>query len=88
MKPFKAGVGMLIAGTGATVIPCHIEGTHRALPPDRKFPRRAQITLRIGKGISFGGVENTREGWTEIAQRLEVAVRDLATSATTETSHK
>ena len=31
MKRFKAGVGMLVNGTRVPVIPCHIEGTHRAL---------------------------------------------------------
>jgi 1-acyl-sn-glycerol-3-phosphate acyltransferase len=78
MKPFKAGVGMLIAGTDIPVVPCNLEGTHRALPPDRRFPRRAVITLRIGRAMTFHDVANTREGWSEIAQRLEAAVRQLA----------
>jgi 1-acyl-sn-glycerol-3-phosphate acyltransferase len=78
MSRFRAGVGMLIAGAAVPVIPCHIDGTYTALPASRKVPRRARITLRFGEARSFAGVANTREGWEEVAEELERAVRELA----------
>ena len=78
MAPFRSGVGMLIAGVPVPVIPCHLSGTFDAMPPRRKIPRRAQIRLRIGKPLFFAQVANKREGWEEIAGRLEAEVRALA----------
>jgi 1-acyl-sn-glycerol-3-phosphate acyltransferase len=78
MGKFRAGVGMLIAGAPAPVVPCHLEGTFLALPPDRRFPRRASIRLRIGKPLDFHEVANDRDGWDRIATELEAAVRSLA----------
>jgi len=78
MKPFKAGVGMLIAASSVPVIPCHIDGTHKALPADRRFPRTAKITLRIGKPLHFTDTPNHKDGWTHIAQALQSAVAKLA----------
>jgi 1-acyl-sn-glycerol-3-phosphate acyltransferase len=77
MGKFRAGVGMLIAGSGVPVVPCHLAGTFAALPPHRRVPTRAAIRLRIGQPLSFDGVANTREGWEEIARKLEGAVREL-----------
>jgi 1-acyl-sn-glycerol-3-phosphate acyltransferase len=77
MAVFRAGVGMLIAGAAVPIVPCHLAGTFEALPAGRRFPRRAGITVRIGPALSFAGVGNTREGWVEIAARLEGAVRGL-----------
>jgi len=41
MSPFKPGLGMMVAGTNAPVIPCHIAGAHDAWPPDRHPPAGA-----------------------------------------------
>jgi 1-acyl-sn-glycerol-3-phosphate acyltransferase len=79
MSAFRAGVGMVVAGTAVPVVPCHLAGTFRALPADRKIPRRARIQLRVGPPRVFAGVANAREGWDAIAQELEQAVRGLAT---------
>lgn len=78
MAPFRAGVGMVVANTPVPVIPCHLDGTFRALPPDRRVPRRAHIHLRIGPPLHFTTTPNTREGWDQIATTLEHAVRSLA----------
>jgi 1-acyl-sn-glycerol-3-phosphate acyltransferase len=77
MGSFRAGVGMLIAGSPVPVIPCHLDGTYYAWPATRKFPRGSRITLRIGKPLSFAESSNTRDGWNDVAQKLEAAVRAL-----------
>jgi 1-acyl-sn-glycerol-3-phosphate acyltransferase len=78
MQSFKPGVGMLVAGTPVPVVPCHMSGTHEALPPDHTFPRPRPITLRIGEPLSFATTPNTREGWAHVAAECEQAVRRLS----------
>jgi 1-acyl-sn-glycerol-3-phosphate acyltransferase len=79
MGPFQAGIGMLVAGTGVPVVPCHIRGTFELMPPDRKWPRRGRIGLRMGEAMVFAGVDNCRQGWVAVARELEARVRALAT---------
>ena len=74
---FKAGIGMVIAGTSVPVVPCHLRGTHESLPPDRRWPRFRKIELRIGAPQAFSQIANEREGWHTIASALESAVKQL-----------
>ncbi len=77
MGKFRAGIGMLIAGSRVPILPCHIAGTFQALPPLRKIPRRARITVRIGRPVDFSHLPNNRDSWDQIAASLEHAVKDL-----------
>ena len=77
MHSFKAGVGMLLAGTSVPVIPCHLSGTFNALPPHHRFPRPAKIRLRIGCPLQCAATPNDRGGWNEVAGQLEEAVRRI-----------
>jgi 1-acyl-sn-glycerol-3-phosphate acyltransferase len=78
MSRFKPGVGRLVAGTSAAVVPCYLRGTWDALPPTRSLPRPSPIELTIGKPLSCQLVPNNREGWETIAAGAESAVRELA----------
>jgi 1-acyl-sn-glycerol-3-phosphate acyltransferase len=81
LGPFKAGLGMLVAGTPIPVIPCHIRGTFEAWPHDAKTPKSGvPIHLRIGAAMSFEKIENHREGWHEVSAAVEQAVKSLTTS--------
>ncbi len=75
---FKPGIGMLVAGTNVPVIPCHLDGTFEALPPETKLPRFRRITLRIGRPMVFEAASNDRAGWQGIAAALAGAVQELA----------
>lgn len=77
LLPFKAGLGMMIAGEDIPVVPCFIRGAFEALPRETFPPRPARITVRIGTPLHFPGVPNSREGWERIAAETERAVRDL-----------
>jgi 1-acyl-sn-glycerol-3-phosphate acyltransferase len=74
---FKAGIGMLVAGTSVPVIPCHLTGTFAALPAGRRFPRREQITIRVGDPVRFDRVENHREGWEVVRTIVEERIKAL-----------
>lgn len=78
LGPFKPGLGMLVAAADVPVVPCHLDGAFRACPPGKSLPRPHRLRLRIGAPLSFSATPNQREGWREIADRAEQAVRDLA----------
>ncbi len=78
MMPFKHGLGMLVAQTNVPVVPCGLVGTFEALPPNRKIPRPVKITLVIGNRLEFASTANDREGWSQIAQNVQLSVRNLA----------
>ncbi len=75
---FKPGLGRIVAATNVPVVPCHLDGAFRALPPGERLPSPIRLTLRIGAPLNFGDVPDARRGWEEIAGRLEAAVSALA----------
>ena len=75
MGPFRKGIGRLVAGTRAPVVPCFIRGTFEAAPPRCLFPRFRKITVLVGRPLTFEAVENTPQGWRRIATEVETAVR-------------
>jgi 1-acyl-sn-glycerol-3-phosphate acyltransferase len=77
LQPFKPGLGMLVAGTPAPVVPCCIRGAFEALPPGARLPRPRKVAVRIGKPLSFAEAPDDREGWRRIAAEAEEAVRAL-----------
>src|SRR6476659_1879009 len=77
MIPFKHGLGMLVAETTVPVVPCSLAGTFEALRPHRTFPRPVTIKLVIGDALQFASTTNDRTGWSQIAQNVESAVRNL-----------
>jgi 1-acyl-sn-glycerol-3-phosphate acyltransferase len=78
---FKPGLGMLVAGTPVPVVPCHLDGTFRALPPHARLPRPCQIVVRVGEPLIFAGLPDERAGWAEVARTTAEAVRRLAGGA-------
>jgi 1-acyl-sn-glycerol-3-phosphate acyltransferase len=83
MAPFKHGLGMLVAETPVPVVPCFIGGTFHALPSHRKIPRPVRIKIAIGARLHFESVVNDRQGWSQIAQSVESAVRYLGDQSCT-----
>ena len=77
MMPFKHGLGMLVAETDVPVVPYSLAGTFEALPPHRRLPRPVAIKVVIGDALQFASTTNNRTGWSQIAQRVESAVRNL-----------
>jgi 1-acyl-sn-glycerol-3-phosphate acyltransferase len=78
---FKAGIGMLVAGTDIPVVPCWIEGAFEAWPATRKWPRPARLALSIGPPLRFAEVSDDATGWSSVAVACEAAVRGLGGQA-------
>lgn len=72
MQAFKPGIGALLAESGASVLPCHLEGAFRAWPKGQRLPRPRKVRLIIGAARTFGGGEAGA-----IAAELRRAVEEL-----------
>ncbi len=77
MLPFKPGVGMMVAGTPAQVVPCYLHGTFEAFPAGRRWPRPVKVRVVLGPPRCFADVSNDREGWERITSVLEEDVKRL-----------
>ena len=74
IKPFRPGVGVIAAESGATVIPVALLGMGRVFPKGAPLPRRASVEVRIGAPMCFERDEDAGE----ITRQIEEAVRALA----------
>jgi len=77
MGIFKRGIGSLVASTLVPVVPCYLQGAFEAFSADKKFPRPRKLILTVGAPLRFPAVSHDKEGWTEIAAKVEAAVRAL-----------
>ena len=75
LKPFKAGLGMIVAGTPVPVVPCWITGAMEAWHPESRWPRPRKVGLRIGPSSALRRGSNSRAGWEQVAREAEEAVR-------------
>lgn len=80
MRPFKTGVGMLVAGTEVPVVPCHLSGTFQAMKPGSWLPRPERITLRIAPAIRFNHLSNDRAGWSQAADSIQGQIELLGSA--------
>ncbi|MEZ6140930.1 MAG: lysophospholipid acyltransferase family protein [Zavarzinella sp.] len=80
MAPFKAGLGMLVAGLPVPVVPCYLSGCFQALPPGKKMIRKGTIKLMIGPPLDFQHLQPNRQSWSAISQQCEQAVHCLKES--------
>ncbi len=74
---FKAGIGLLLAGTEVPAVPCHLDGAGAAFPKDARFPRPGQVRLVVGEPRSYAHVEPGKAGALAVARDLEEAVAAL-----------
>jgi 1-acyl-sn-glycerol-3-phosphate acyltransferase len=74
---FKPGVGFLAAGHDIPVVPCHLAGTHMALPKGAWFPRPKPVRLTIGTPRVYAHLAATKKSRTQICRELREAVMSL-----------
>lgn len=67
---FRPGVALLVAGQDIPVVPCHLEGTHRALPKGSWIPWPRKLQLTIGEPRHYERFPSTRESAEHICQEL------------------
>jgi 1-acyl-sn-glycerol-3-phosphate acyltransferase len=75
LQPARAGIGLVIAKTGAPVLPMRIFGAYEAFPKKARRFQLSQISVVIGEPIHFS-VEETSNTSRETYQLLSNRVMD------------
>jgi 1-acyl-sn-glycerol-3-phosphate acyltransferase len=83
IRPFKRGVGLLVAGTDVPVIPCRLDGTFEAMPKGSRWPRPRRIQLTIGKPRTYATHRRGKAVAQQIARDLHSAVLELSPDGNT-----
>jgi 1-acyl-sn-glycerol-3-phosphate acyltransferase len=78
LQDFKPGIGALVAGSDVSVLPCYLDGAHRAWPKGSRIPRPRKVRLIIGAPRNYGAVVPDRNSSAAIAAELRGAVEQLA----------
>jgi 1-acyl-sn-glycerol-3-phosphate acyltransferase len=76
----RTGVAWLAMNSGLPVIPVAMIGSDRILPPGHAVPRLRQVSMRIGKPLTFEAYEGVAPGKARRAITDEViqAIQDLS----------
>jgi long-chain acyl-CoA synthetase len=75
IKPFRPGIGTLALLHSVPIVPLHISGTGKALPPGSWRLRPHAVTVRFGVPLDPEGLEQEGAGETP-AERLADALRE------------
>lgn len=81
---FKPGVALLAAGHDLPVVPCHLAGTHAALPKGAWVPRPCKVRLTIGRPRVYAHLPPTKEAARQICHELRSAVIALGRTGNTD----
>ena len=82
---FRSGIGRLVEGSEAVVVPCHLEGAHLAFPKGTVIPKPVKLRLRIGAARNYSRLPTGRDTIDYISRDLESAVRALGVGASSNT---
>lgn len=74
---FKSGIGALVAGRDVAVAPCFIDGSFRAWPKGKRFPRPRKVRLVIGTPRNYRDHGTGKSDICAIATELRDAVNEL-----------
>lgn len=75
LQPAQPGIGMIVAKTGAPVVPVKISGSHEAFPRGSSCPRLAPVTVSIGPALCFDSINpEGRDYYQKASDRILDAV--------------
>jgi 1-acyl-sn-glycerol-3-phosphate acyltransferase len=80
LQPARAGIGLVIAKTGAPVLPMRIFGAYEAFPKNARRFQLSQISVVIGEPIHFSAEEisnSSRETYQSLSNRVMDAIGAL-----------
>jgi 1-acyl-sn-glycerol-3-phosphate acyltransferase len=75
LQPAQPGIGMIVAKTGAPVVPVNISGSYEAFPRGSSCPRLEPVTVSIGPALRFDSLESDgRDFYQKTSDRILDAV--------------
>lgn len=75
LQAARPGLGLIVAKTGAPVVPMRVFGAFEAFPRTSKFPKRSPVTLVVGEPIRFPE-ERLKRASKEDYQRISKEVME------------
>ncbi len=69
----RPGIGFLAVKGGVPVVPVHIDGSEKVLPPKGRIPKRARVTISFGKPLTF----SAEQPYLEIVASIMKEVKAL-----------
>jgi 1-acyl-sn-glycerol-3-phosphate acyltransferase len=75
---FKAGIGLLAAGSRHPIVPCYLHGGYEAWPKGSWLPRPRRLHLIIGKPRTYAHLNPTAFSAHQISRELREVVLALA----------
>lgn len=67
----QSGLGFLALKSDVPVVPVHIEGSHKVLPPGAGMPKRNRITLSFGKPMTFSKDQSYEEIVDQVMSEID-----------------
>lgn len=77
LQEFKPGIGALVAGSDIAVLPCYLDGAHRAWPKGQRIPRPRKVRLIIGAPRTYAALTPDKNSNAAIAAELQKAIKEL-----------
>ena len=74
---FRSGIGALVAGRDVAVAPCFIDGSFKAWPKGKRFPRPRKVRLVIGTLRNYRDHGTDKTDLCAVAAELRDAVNQL-----------
>jgi 1-acyl-sn-glycerol-3-phosphate acyltransferase len=75
LQPAQPGIGMIVAKTGAPVVPIKISGSYDAFPRGSSCPRLWPVTVSVGPALRFESLEtDCRDFYQKASDRILDAV--------------
>lgn len=81
-KP-RYGIGFIHLASGASILPCFINGSLQALPRHAKFPRPRSISVHFGRPLKFSKhfPWDKKERYLYVAEGVMRAIKELKEKA-------
>ncbi len=80
LQRFMPGIGHILNETGATVVPCYIDGAFEAMPRQATLPRPYPVRVRFGRPVAYQDLVAEAGGADKraLAAALQARVAGLA----------
>jgi len=85
LQPAQPGIGMIVAKTGAPVVPVRISGSYEVFSRNMKMPARGEISVAIGRPFKFAvdhsADEQSRKYYQQSSEAVVRAIAGLRCTA-------